>query len=64
MKIGRTLILCKTDYVFFIIKNDYLNRQKSACQNHTKPWKEELMIISECSFASKNLSLNHKYNLQ
>ena len=64
MKIGRTLILCKTGYVFFIIKNDYLNRQNSACQNHTKTGKEELTLISECSLTPETSSLNHKYNLQ
>ena len=63
MKTGITPILCKTDYVFLVIKSDYLKRQNSACQNHTKT-QEELTIISESFFAPETSSLDRKYNLQ
>ena len=62
MKTGRTSIVFKIKDVFFIIKNDYLKRQNSACQNHTKT-QEELTLISECSLSPETSSLNRKYNL-
>ena len=56
MQAAVMLILCKTEYVKNLIKNRYLIRLfllAEIIQNE-----RELTIISECSFASKNLSFN------